>query len=115
MTAFLDEGVPVRLARTLTDAGRPVAGFPNAWKGLRNGDLLQRLVEQGATCLVTSDKNMRHQQNLASAGLALIVLPRQRFDDLRPLIPSILDAIDRAQRGEILVILSDGSIEGSRS
>ena len=47
------------------------------WGGLKNGILLQRMVSKGFTHLLTSDKNIRHQQNeslLFQKNISVIIL-----------------------------------------
>ena len=66
-----------------------------------------RLVEMaGFDCLVTCDKNFRHQQNLANARLALLVLPDQRLERLQPLTGQIVLALANVRPGEAYVLRS---------
>ena len=111
MKTVVDEGVPVRLAPALSQLGRAVASFPKEWRGLQNGRLLEQIRLAGFECLLTCDKNLRHQQNLRRWNLAAIVLPRTRFEDLRPMLNQIAVAIDKAELGRALVLQSDGLIE----
>ena len=108
MTAQLDESVPVRLAKSLAAVGCRALRFPNEWKGLKNGELLARLRDSGSSCLITCDKNLQHQQTIVSSGLALVVLPRQRFEDLAPLAGAIAMAVEQAKPGEVVVISING-------
>ena len=110
MTAYVDESVPVRLIRSLAAVGCRALRFPNNWKGLKNGELLRRLEDQGVSCLITCDKNMRHQQTISATGIALIVLPRQRFGDLAPIVARIAEAVKMAHPGEILLVSHDGAV-----
>jgi len=48
---------------------------------------------------VTSDQNIRHQQNLAGRGIAIVVLPTNTLQLLFPLFPAINDAVNRSQPG----------------
>jgi hypothetical protein len=43
------------------------------WGGIKNGDLI-RLAEQEFDIFITSDQNLRYQQNLAGRGLAILEL-----------------------------------------
>ena len=108
MKAVLDEGVPVRLARALSDRDRDVAAFPDAWKGLKNGELLKRITAAGFDCVLTCDKNLRYQQNLRRWKLAVIVLPRTRFEDLHPILDSIAACLDKVETGSALVLRPNG-------
>lgn len=42
--------------------------------GLKNGELLAQMKAAGFSVLVTADRNLPFQQNLASAGVSVIVL-----------------------------------------
>jgi hypothetical protein len=108
LIAQLDESVPVRLGKALTEIGCRVVRFPNEWKGLKNGRLLDRLDGSGIGCLVTCDKNLQYQQNLERHGIALVVLPRQRFEDLLPLLDEIAGAITDIQPGQVIAIADPG-------
>jgi hypothetical protein len=110
VTAQLDESVPVRLAKALAVVGCRVLRFPNDWKGLKNGELLARVRSAGCSCLVTCDKNIRYQQTTSLSGLALVVLPRQRFEDVAPLASAIAMAVEQAQPGEVIAISTEGKL-----
>ena len=110
MTVQLDESVPARLAKLLNAAGVRTLRFPNEWKGLKNGELLARLRQSGFTCLVTCDKNLHYQQSISALNLALVVLPRQRFLDLQPLLDVIAGAAQDAKPGETVIIAEDGKV-----
>ena len=82
------------------------------WAGKRNGELL-RLAERDFDVFLTVDRNLLHQQNLALYDLAVIVMlaPSNRFHDLAPLMPLVLEALAAAQRGVATVIGGDGNAE----
>jgi len=108
LRAILDEGVPIRLAQALAAKGCDVAPFPDGWKGLKNGELLEQIRTTGFGCLLTCDKNFRHQQNPRRWNLALVVLPKTRFEDLRPLLDHIVTGTEKAEPGFAVVIGADG-------
>jgi len=105
MRVLLDECLPRRLSTVLT--GHDVRTVPEVgWGGQKNGDLL-RLAATAYDVFVTIDQNLQYQQNLRSAGLAIIVLEclSSRFEDLLPLVPPLLDLLrDRLAPGEIVRI-----------
>ena len=78
MKVLLDEGVPKVLARLLDDRGIAASAFPNRWKGMTNGALLDAAQEAGFTALVTNDKNVIHQQPMAERPIVLVILPSNR-------------------------------------
>ncbi len=75
---------------------------PAAQQGLAtltNGDLLTAAEEAGFDLLLTTDKNMRYQQNLAGREIAIVVLSRQQWPQLRPHIQLVVDAVIGATPG----------------
>ena len=44
------------------------------WSGNKNGELLRLMSQEGFTILLTTDQNLRYQQNLQQAGVAVVVL-----------------------------------------
>lgn len=73
------------------------------WAGQRNGALLRLMVESGFTTLITVDRNLAYQQNVAAAGVSVIVLHAHgnRTDDLAPLVPALRVALSDAKQGEV--------------
>lgn len=70
---------------------------------LRNGELLSRMRTAGFITLVTVDRNLTYQQNVASAGIAVIVLHAHtnRVAELLPLALQVVEAIAAAAPGGI--------------
>lgn len=104
MRVLLDESIPVDFARDLAKLNaHTVIGV--GWAGLKNGALLRQAAGEFQV-LVTMDKNLQFQQNLAAhpIGVVLIRAPSNRIDDLRPLVPQILAAVAAAEPGNIRVV-----------
>lgn len=68
------------------------------WASIKNGKLLT-LAATEFDVLLTADKGIEHQQNLATLPIAvLIVLSRSnRMDDMAPAVPAILEALSELQ------------------
>ena len=65
--------MPERIGREL--AGHEVAHtFRLGWHDLTNGKLLDAAQEAGFELLLTADRNLRYQQNLAGRRLAIVVV-----------------------------------------
>jgi hypothetical protein len=82
---FLDHCVPKRLLHLLS--GHEVkTAYQMGWAAKKNGELL-KLVESEFEVFLTVDRNLRHQQNLASSPLKFIVLvaASNQYDNLAPL------------------------------
>ena len=76
------------------------------WSGAKNGALLTLMVAQGFEVLITVDRNLGHQQNLQTVGVAVIVLvaASNRFADLAPLMPSTKVALSAIGPGDVVEI-----------
>ena len=64
------------------------------WDRLTNGDLLAEAERAGFDVLLTADKNMRYQQNLAGRGIALVVLSTPQWPLVRLHIERIAAAVN---------------------
>jgi predicted nuclease of predicted toxin-antitoxin system len=70
---LIDQNVSARLARLLTGHTATHASA-KGWAELTNGDLLTAAEADGFEIFLTSDKNIRYQQNLTGRRIALVVL-----------------------------------------
>jgi hypothetical protein len=66
--------------------------------------LLEAAETAGFTVLVTGDRNLQFQQNLAKRQLGVVVLcgASNALEDLVPLVPATLNAIEVVRAGEVL-------------
>jgi hypothetical protein len=76
------------------------------WSGKKNGELLRLMNKEGFTVLLTTDQNLRYQQNLEKAGIAIIVLVARsnRLPDLVPLIPETRSTLDTIVPGDVIEV-----------
>jgi hypothetical protein len=76
------------------------------WLGLRNGVLLRAAVDAGFAVFITNDSSIEFQQNVKRIGIAVIALVgfRNRIQDLRPVIPRIVDELRAIQQGQTVTI-----------
>jgi hypothetical protein len=73
MQILFDQATPVPLRRHLH--GHTVrTAAQQGWATLKNGDLLVAAEAAGFDLLLTTDKNIRYQQNLAGRKIAIVVL-----------------------------------------
>ncbi len=101
MRVLLDECLPRRLAARLT--GHSVQTVVElGWAGKKDRELLA-LAAGAFDAFVTADQNLSYQQNLSNAPLGVVVLVAHtnRLEDLLPLGPALISAIDRVQHGEV--------------
>jgi hypothetical protein len=74
--------------------------YEMGWAVLDNGKLLQA-AEAAFDVLITTDQNMRHQQNLTGRRLAILVLPTTSWPKLQAHITEIVDAVGQLSPGEL--------------
>lgn len=102
MNIILDECTPHIVKKRLRHlAIRTVQEM--GWAGVKNGALLKK-VEPLFDIFITTDKNLRYQQNLSASKLAFIVLPTNQVPVVAKLIPEIESALATIQAGEFIEI-----------
>jgi hypothetical protein len=102
---LLDEQLPRQLAPYLT--GHEVRTVQQqAWAGLKNGALLSVAEAAGFTVVVTGDQNLEFQQNLTKRKLGVVVFcaASNALEDLLPLVPDGLKAIEMVRPGQVIRI-----------
>jgi hypothetical protein len=105
MRILLDECAPRPLKRELADYEiRTVMEM--GWSGKKNGELLRLMNQEGFTILLTTDQNLRYQQNLQQTGVAIVVLvaPSNRLPDLIPLIPDVRNVLNIITSGKVIEV-----------
>jgi hypothetical protein len=96
---LFDQGTPVPLRQYL--AGHSVeTAFERGWSDLQNGDLLERAEGDGFQLLITTDQNLRHQQNLADTRLAVLVLLSTSWPRIRIRVDDSRVAVDDMGAGD---------------
>jgi hypothetical protein len=95
---LFDQGTPAPLRRFLLAHNVATAAELN-WSDLANGELL-RAAETQFDAFITTDKNLRYQQNVANRRLAILVLPFTSWPKLQAHLPQIVGAIDRLRPGD---------------
>ncbi|OGI41641.1 MAG: hypothetical protein A2140_04780 [Candidatus Muproteobacteria bacterium RBG_16_62_13] len=98
MRVLFDQGTPVPVRQHLANH-QVVTTFELGWSTLRNGDLLQKAEAAGFSVLVTTDQNLRYQQNLASRKIAIVVLTTTSWPRIQRVVESVAKAVDSAVPG----------------
>jgi predicted nuclease of predicted toxin-antitoxin system len=102
---LLDECTPHVLKRLLT--GFEIKTVQDqGWSGITNGALL-RLAEGQFDVFITSDQNLKHQQNLAGRRLAIIQLPTNQVPLVIKLAPKVQATLEKIKTGEFVAIRTD--------
>lgn len=109
MKILFDQGVPVPLRRFLSDHEVTTAYEIN-WSDLSNGDLIESAEQAGFQVLITTDQNLRYQQNLESREIAIVVLLSTSWPKIQEktsLIVECLDNLETETYIEITIVVND--------
>jgi hypothetical protein len=98
MRVLFDNGTPRGVAPALRRHSVDEARW-QGWDRLRNGELLDAAEAAGFEVLVTTDRNIRYQQNLSGRKLAIVVLGKGRWKLIRKRLSEIAAAVDAATPG----------------
>jgi hypothetical protein len=97
MKILFDHGTPVPLRHALT--GHTVStAFEMGWSKLDNGDLLN-VAEGQFDHLITTEQNLRYQQNLSGRRLAILTLPTTSWRKIQA-AEQVPSAVNAAHPGE---------------
>jgi hypothetical protein len=95
---LFDQGTPVPLRRELS--GHTIStAFEMGWAQLSNGELLNA-AEAAFDVLITTDQNLRYQQNLTGRRLAILVLPTTSWPIIQTHSGEVVAAVDELHAGE---------------
>ncbi|MGO8733343.1 MAG: hypothetical protein ACLQVM_11180 [Terriglobia bacterium] len=99
MLILFDNGTPRTLSRYLIDHHAVTEARARGWEVLDNGELLTEAEAAGFEVLVTTDKNLRYQQNLADRKIAIVVIGKGRWSLIKPHVAKIVAAVNAATPG----------------
>ena len=104
MLVLFDNGTPRTLARYLIGQHAVTEARARGWGQLENGELLTAAEAEGFDVLVTTDRNLRYQQNLAARKIAIVVLGKGRWSIIKSHIAAIAAAVNSATPGSFAEI-----------
>jgi len=99
MLGLFDNGTPRTLARYLIDHHTVTEARARGWEELENGELLSKAEAAGFEVLVTTDKNLSYQQNLAGRKIAIVVLGQGRWSLIKRCIAQVVATVNAATPG----------------
>jgi hypothetical protein len=100
MRILFDQGTPAPLRDALTGHSVSTA-YEQSWDQLENGELLNA-AEVTFDALITTDRNLRYQQNLAGRRLAILVLPTTSWPKIQAQLTKITAAVDVLRPGDFV-------------
>ena len=99
MRILFDQGTPVPL-RPLLSGHIVRTAAEEGWDTFSNGDLLRAAEEAAFDLLLTTDKSMPYQQNLAGRRIAVVVLSVQAWHRISLHAQLVVNAVGAAKPGE---------------
>ena len=99
MKVLFDQGTPAPLRQVLQGHDVTTA-FEQGWQVLQNGDLLAAAESAGFELMITTDQNLRYQQNLAGRRMAVIVLSTTSWKRIRLNAALVAAAVGRIGAGD---------------
>jgi predicted nuclease of predicted toxin-antitoxin system len=105
---LFDQGTPVPLRKHLAEH-EVVTAFEKTWSHLKNGELLQQAEDEGFEVIVTTDQNLRCQQNLQERKIAIVVLLSTSWPKIQKNLIAVVKSINSATIGDYLeIVITDG-------
>ena len=103
MRILFDQATPVPIRHFLKGHHVRTAA-QQGWDKLTNGELLSSAEAAGFDVLLTTDRNLAYQQNLTCRKLAVVVLCKQQWPEVRPHVQLVVDAVRAAMPGRLTEI-----------
>lgn len=103
MRVLFDQGTPVPLRESLGEHDVSTA-YERGWSTLKNGDLLDAAERVGFEVLLTTDRNLRHQQNRRARSIAIVALRTTSWPRIQREIPAVVRAINSAIPGSYVEV-----------
>src|SRR5258708_20829787 len=98
MRILFDHGTPSGIARALS--GHEVTeAIERGWEELSNGELLAAAEREGFDLLLTTDKNIRYQQNLTARKIGIVLLGNSTWRILRLHLAGFASAVNDTSSG----------------
>ena len=98
MLILFDNGTPAPLRYALK-GHVVVEAIERGWDRLLNGELIAAAEAAGFEVLVTTDKNIRYQQDLRGRKIAFVVIGNQQWPTLRRYVGRVVAAVNAATPG----------------
>jgi len=104
MKILFDHGTPVPLRRHLHPHDVDTAA-ELGWSELQNGDLLSSAEGKAYDLMVTTDQNLRYQQDLTKRVIGIVVLKTTSWPRIKVKADEIVEAINELPAGGYIEIV----------
>jgi glutamate racemase len=100
---LFDQGTPAPLRKSLT-VHEVRTAYELGWSTLKNGELIHLAEQHGFEVMVTTDTNLKYQQNLTGRKIAIVVLLSTSWPRIQQRTVEIAERIARASVGDFIEI-----------
>ena len=106
MKILLDENIPKKARYDFGNHHEVRSVNEEGWKGKRNAELLQLMVDNGYTAFIPVDQNLQYQQNLKMFPLTIFVLKAKdsRHQTLQPLLIQVQKMVEVGVKQRLIEI-----------
>jgi hypothetical protein len=101
LRVLFDQGTPAPLRNALPDH-EVVTAYERGWARLKNGELLSAAELDGFEISVTTDKNLRYQQDLSRRQIAIVVLSTTSWPRISRAAVQVCQAVGSCTPGSYL-------------
>ncbi len=101
MRILFDQGTPAPLRQVLS-GHEVITAFELGWSTLKNGELLAAAEQEGFELFVTTDRNLRYQQNLRSRRIAILVLSTTSWPRIRNAVDQVVAVANSCEPGAFI-------------
>ena len=103
---LLDENLSVKFKYRLQDVCEIYTVTDKGWNALENGDLINSMQNDAFDYLITSDKNLQYQQNLAKYSIGFIILnvTDNNYESILPMLEKIKQILSDKSKSKLTVV-----------
>ena len=103
MRVLFDQGTPVPL-RQFLNSHTVTTVYEKDWSTTQNGDLLRLADQQMFEVFLTTDQNLKYQQNLTERQIAVVVLPTTSWPVIQKHTAKIAAVLESIAPGDFVEI-----------
>ena len=103
MRVLFDQGTPAPLRHVLVGHAVSTA-FELGWATLKNGELLAAAENNSFDVFITTDTNLKYQQNLKSRRIAIVVLGTTSWPRLKTVPEMIVSTVNATTAGSYVEV-----------
>lgn len=103
MKILFDQGTPVPLRKFLS-SHYILTAYEQGWQTLKNGELIAAAEINGFEVIITTDQNLKYQQNFTDRTISIIVLSTTSWPRIRENVDAILNAVDHMKPASFIEI-----------